>query len=103
MDRASYGCYGVYEYVGIFCKHSERTEGQIPIIPERKCEKNPLKCEYFLPFVVDELLQEKKAAVRVLTTQDKWYGVTYKEDKPVVVAAIQNLKDQGLYPQGLWD
>ena len=66
-------------------------------------EKNPLKCEYFLPFVVDELLQEKKAAVRVLTTQDKWYGVTYKEDKPVVVAAIQNLKDQGLYPQGLWD
>ena len=58
---------------------------------------------FFLPFVVDELLQEKKAAVRVLTTQDKWYGVTYKEDKPVVVAAIQNLKDQGLYPQGLWD
>ena len=39
MDRASYGCYGVYEYVRIFCKHSERTEGQIPIIPERKCGK----------------------------------------------------------------
>ena len=39
----------------------------------------------------------------LVTTQDKWYGVTYKEDKPVVVAAIQNLKDQGLYPQGLWD
>ena len=64
---------------------------------------NPLKCEYFLPFVVDELLKEKKATVKVLTTQDKWYGVTYKEDKPVVVAAIQKLKDQGLYPQGLWD
>ena len=70
---------------------------------EKSIPENPLKCEYFLPFVVDELLQEKKAAVRVLTTQDKWYGVTYKEDKPVVVAAIQNLKDQGLYPQGLWD
>mgnify|MGYP001123827789 CR=1 FL=1 len=64
---------------------------------------NPLTCEYFLPFVVDELLKEKKATVKVLTTQDKWYGVTYKEDKPVVVAAIQKLKDQGLYPQGLWD
>ena len=51
----------------------------------------------------DELLKEKKATVKVLTTQDKWYGVTYKEDKPVVVAAIQKLKDQGLYPQGLWD
>ena len=52
---------------------------------------------------MDELLKEKKATVKVLTTQDKWYGVTYKEDKPVVVAAIQKLKDQGLYPQGLWD
>ena len=76
---------------------------RFPLFLKENVEKNPLKCEYFLPFVVDELLQEKKAAVRVLTTQDKWYGVTYKEDKPVVVAAIQNLKDQGLYPQGLWD
>ena len=59
-------------------------------------EKNPLKCEYFLPFVVDELLGEKKATVKVLKSMDKWYGVTYKEDKPVVVAAIQKLKDDGL-------
>ena len=104
MDRASYGCYGVYEYVGIFCKHSERTEGQIPIIPRKKMwKKNPLKCEYFLPFVVDELLGEKKATVKVLKSMDKWYGVTYKEDKPVVVAAIQKLKDDGLYPQKLWE
>ena len=76
---------------------------RFPVFLEKSIPENPLKCEYFLPFVVDELLQEKKAAVRVLTTQDKWYGVTYKEDKPVVVAAIQNLKDQGLYPQGLRD
>ena len=66
-------------------------------------EKNPLKCEYFLPFVVDELLKEGKATVQVLTSLDKWYGVTYKEDKPVVVAAIQALKDQGLYPEKLWE
>lgn len=66
-------------------------------------EKNPLKCEYFLPFVVDELLKEGKATVQVLKSLDKWYGVTYKEDKPVVVAAIQNLKDQGLYPEKLWE
>ena len=64
---------------------------------------NPLKCEYFLPFVVDELLGEKKATVKVLKSMDKWYGVTYKEDKPVVVAAIQKLKDDGLYPQRLWE
>lgn len=65
--------------------------------------KNPLKCEYFLPFVVDELLKEEKATVKVLKSMDKWYGVTYKEDKPVVVAAIQKMKDEGLYPQKLWE
>ena len=65
--------------------------------------KNPLKCEYFLPFVVDELIKEGKADVTVLKSGDRWYGVTYKEDKPVVVKAIQSLKDQGLYPQNLWE
>ncbi len=70
---------------------------------DENIEKNPLKCEYFLPFVVDELLNEKKATVKVLKSMDKWYGVTYKEDKPVVMAAIQGLKDQGLYPQKLWE
>ena len=70
---------------------------------DENVEKNPLKCEYFLPFVVDELLGEKKATVKVLKSMDKWYGVTYKEDKPVVVAAIQKLKDDGLYPEKLWE
>lgn len=70
---------------------------------DENLEKNPLKCEYFLPFVVDELLREGKADVKVLKSMDKWYGVTYKEDKPVVVAAIQKLKDEGLYPQHLWE
>lgn len=70
---------------------------------DENLEKNPLKCEYFLPFVVDELLGEKKATVKVLKSMDKWYGVTYKEDKPVVVEAIQRLKDQGLYPEKLWE
>lgn len=70
---------------------------------DKNLEQNPLKCEYFLPFVVDELLGEGKADVKVLKSMDKWYGVTYKEDKPVVVAAIQKLKDSGLYPQNLWE
>ena len=52
---------------------------------------------------MDELLNEDKATVQVLKSLDKWYGVTYKEDKPVVVAAIQNLKDSGLYPEKLWE
>ena len=61
-----------------------------------------MKCEYYLPAVVSTLLAEDKAAVTVLESEDKWYGVTYKEDKPVVVAAIQSLKDAGLYPEKLW-
>ena len=70
---------------------------------DENLEGNPMKCEYFLPFVVDELLGEDKATVQVLKSLDKWYGVTYKEDKPVVVAAIQDLKDSGLYPEKLWE
>lgn len=76
---------------------------RFPKFLEENIEKNPMKCEYFLPFVVDELLAEKKATVKVLESMDKWYGVTYKEDKPFVVAAIQGLKDSGLYPQKLWE
>ena len=53
--------------------------------------------------MVGELLAEEKATVEVLKSEDKWYGVTYKEDKPVVVAAIQKLKDEGRYPQKLWE
>jgi hypothetical protein len=66
-------------------------------------ETNPLKCEYFLPFVVNELLEENKATVEVLKSEDRWYGVTYKEDKEFVVNAIKGLKDSGLYPQNLWE
>lgn len=90
----------MWGFTGGFMKE---LEARFPVFLEKNIPVNPLKCEYFLPFVVDELLKEKKATVKVLTTQDKWYGVTYKEDKPVVVAAIQKLKDQGLYPHGLWD
>ena len=63
---------------------------------------NMLKCEYFLPFVVDELLKEGKVSVKVLDTTEKWYGVTYKEDKPVVVEALRNKVAQGVYPEKLW-
>ena len=66
-------------------------------------DKNILKAEYLLPIYIDELLQASRVSVKVLDTNDKWFGVTYKEDKPVVVAAIQKLKDDGLYPQRLWD
>lgn len=60
---------------------------------------NPLKAEYFLPTAVGGLLREGKASVQVLASQDKWYGVTYKEDKKMVVDAVAGLKRQGLYPE----
>ncbi len=63
---------------------------------------NMLKCEYFLPFVVDELLKEGKVRVKVMGTSEKWYGVTYKEDKQTVVAALRQKVADGFYPQKLW-
>ena len=63
---------------------------------------NLLKCEYFLPFVVDDLLKEKKAEVKVLSTSEKWYGVTYKEDKQPVKDALMQKVASGMYPEKLW-
>ena len=76
---------------------------RFPLFLEKNLQSNPMKCEYFLPSVVGELLAEDKATVEVLKSMDKWYGVTYKEDKPVVVAAIRTLKESGLYPEKLWE
>ena len=74
-----------------------------PAFLEKGLQENPMKCEYFLPTVVSDLLGEERATVAVLKSADKWYGVTYKEDKPVVVEAIQKMKDAGLYPKHLWE
>lgn len=63
---------------------------------------NPLKAECYLPFVVDDLIKSGKATVKVLTSSDKWFGVTYKEDKPFVMESIKALKENGIYPQKLW-
>lgn len=64
---------------------------------------NPLKCEYFLPSVVTELLNENRADVRVLKSEDKWYGVTYHEDKESVAAALKSMRNAGLYPEKVWE
>ena len=63
---------------------------------------NPLKGEYFLPFVVQTLLSTDRATVKVETSADKWYGVTYAADKPVIVSALREKTAQGLYPDSLW-
>ena len=75
---------------------------RFPAFLDKAMAENPQKGEYFLPEVVDQLIQEGKAEVKVLKSCDKWYGVTYKEDKDSVVKAIQAMKNSGKYPQVLW-
>lgn len=77
-------------------------EARFPAFLDKTLEENPLKGEYFLPGVVDTLIQEGKAEVKVLRSADRWYGVTYKEDKQGVVDALQAMKDKGEYPDVLW-
>ena len=62
-------------------------------------DKNPEKCEFFIPFVVADLINEGKADVKVIDNVDKWYGVTYKEDKETVVEAFKMLTEHGVYPE----
>ncbi len=64
--------------------------------------KNPLKDEYLLPTIVDEHIQDGSAAVQVLSTDGRWFGVTYKEDLPVVQNAIRALHDKGVYSEPLY-
>ena len=64
---------------------------------------NPAKKEYLLPTIVNGMLHEGKARLKVLSSADKWYGVTYAADKPMVVAALKKLTEDGKYPDGLWD
>ena len=75
---------------------------RFPIFWETDLQANPMKAEFFLPFVVNDLLQEGKATVRMLRSADRWWGVTYQEDKPQVKAALRDLAGQGLYPVPLW-
>lgn len=81
----------------------KETEARFNTFLDRTLTANPMKGEYFLPSVVSALIDEDKARVQVLTSKDKWYGVTYKEDKPVVVAALRSFIDAGVYPEKLWE
>ena len=67
----------------------------------REQGENP-KAEFFIPLTVNRLVEEQAAVVHVLHSEDKWYGITYREDKPEVEAAFQELVAAGRYPKGLW-
>ena len=65
-------------------------------------KENPMKCEHVIPTAIGTLVKENKCKVKMLSSKDEWFGVTYKEDKPSVVAKIQKMKDDGIYPFDLW-
>ena len=75
-------------------------EGFVPFMETNK--NNLAKCEYLIPTVVSDLIEEGKATVKVLATKAQWYGVTYKEDKDYVVNSLKELTKSGEYPEGLW-
>jgi len=64
-------------------------------------ENNP-KAEFFIPLAADELIKSGTASFKVIPTSSKWFGVTYKEDKPIVQKSISNLVSSGVYPENLW-
>ena len=81
----------------------DEARSRFPAFLDKTLAGNPLKGEYFLPSVVTQLLDEHKARVKVLRSADKWYGVTYREDRPVVLKAIADMTASGLYPDNLWE
>lgn len=70
---------------------------------ETKFKSDPLKAEFYLPTAVDEMIKAGKVKVKVLRSPDKWYGVTYKEDRDSVAEAMKNMKAAKKYPQNLWE
>ena len=75
---------------------------EFPKFLDKVLPDNPLKGEFFLPNLVQDQIDKGRAQIRVLRSPDKWYGVTYKEDREDIIAALQSMKDRGLYPDVLW-
>ena len=84
---------------GIFKELSLR----FPAFLNKALRENPLKGEFYIPAVVSGLIEEGRADVQVLHSRDKWFGVTYREDKPSVTRAVRGLKEEGVYGEKLWD
>ena len=77
-------------------------ESQFPEFLENQLPANPQKAEFLLPRTVDKVIKAGRGTVTVLRSEDKWHGVTYSEDKPKVIAALQQMVQEGKYPDSLW-
>ena len=78
-------------------------EARFPEWLNESLKTNPLKGEYFLPFVANACIKENLATVQVLNCHEQWYGMTYKEDMQSVVSAIRGMREKGIYPETLLD
>jgi len=83
---------------GVMAKLTE----MFPSYLDQILKENPISGEYFLPLAASRMIGENAASFKVFMSHDKWYGVTYMEDKESVVAAIKAMKDKGVYPEKLW-
>lgn len=88
-------------FMGFMPSFLEEAKALFPKALDEILAKNPLKGEYFLPAIVQQMLTEGCATMKVLTSPDKWYGVTYAADKPVVIAALKKMTEDGIYPEKL--
>ncbi len=77
-------------------------DDRFPAFLDKALKENPLKGEYLIPRTVGDLVSEGKATVRILPSEDKWFGVTYHEDKEAFVKAINEKIKEGVYPENLW-
>lgn len=75
---------------------------RMPAFLNKALAENPMKGEFLIPTMMEQLIREGKVAVKVLNSADKWFGVTYAEDKPFVVESLKAMTDAGKYPDGLW-
>lgn len=99
LDKDALVSMNLWGFTGAFI---DQIWARFPAFLEENLAKNPLKCEYYLPFVVNEQLKDGSAVVKMLPCEEKWYGVTYREDLGRVQAAVADMKEKGLYTKEIW-
>ena len=87
---------------GFMPSYLDEIRDAFPIFLKYAMRDNPMKGEFLLPTFVGRLIDAQKITMKVLSSPDKWFGVTYAADKPKVVAALRALTEDGKYPDGLW-
>jgi hypothetical protein len=85
---------------GFTPKYFEQSERDFRIFIQENADQ--LKAEFYIPFVVNNLIDKGDASCKVLTSNDQWFGVTYREDKEITIRKVHELVEQGIYPRQLW-